>query len=107
MSLFVKTLIQRKKLLKVFVCLKKPIWCTWSTQKTCENWFKQFQSNDFDVSAKNDLVKQKIIEDGKLEALLKENSAQTEKQFGKQLNASQAPENGSKRKNYFVIDKSR
>ncbi len=81
---------QKKKAAENFRLLQETYDKHAPTQSSCENWFKRFKSSDFDVSDKERSGQQKKLEDEKLEALLKENSAQTEKELAEQLNGTQA-----------------
>lgn len=58
--------------------------------QNCKNCFQRFKCGNFYIGdKKNILINQKKIENGELEALLEENSTQTEKVPAKQLNATQ------------------
>ena len=49
--------------------------CTLS-ERTCQKWFQQFKSDDYDVNDKQRSGQPKKFEDTELQALLDENSAQ-------------------------------
>ena len=49
------------------------------SERTCREWFQSFKSDDFDVEDQHNSGKEKIFEDSELEALLAENSCETQK----------------------------
>jgi len=52
----------------------------------CFEWFKKFQSGDFDVRNEERGKSPKKFEDSELQALLDEDDAQTQEQLADQLN---------------------
>ena len=48
------------------------------SERTCREWFQRFKSGDFDVEDRHSSGKEKISEDSELEALLAEDSCQTQ-----------------------------
>lgn len=81
---------QKKKAAESFRLIQETYGENAPTQQTCENWFKRFKTGDFDVCDKERSGQPKKFQDEELEALLKENSAQTEKELAKQLHVTQA-----------------
>ena len=60
------------------------------TQKTCERWFACFRSGDFDVEDKERPGQPKKFEDEELQALLDENSCQTQQELALELGVAQS-----------------
>ena len=60
------------------------------TQKTCERWFARFRSGDFDVEDKERPGQPKKFEDEELQALLDENSCQTQQELALELGVAQS-----------------
>lgn len=56
----------------------------------CERWFKQFKDGDFSVEDKQHGKPPKKFEDVELQALLDEDSSQTQKQLAEALQVDQA-----------------
>ena len=50
-------------------------------KRTCREWFQRFKSGDFDIEDRHGGAKEKIFEDFELEALLAEDSCQTQEEF--------------------------
>ena len=57
-------------------------------ERTCCEWFHCFKSGDFDVEDRYGGGKEKISEDSELEALLAEDSCQTQEELAKLLRDS-------------------
>lgn len=57
--------------------------------KTCETWFRQFKSGDYDVNDKKRSGGPKKYEDTELQALLDEDPTQTQKQLAEVLEVTQ------------------
>lgn len=58
-------------------------------RKTCQRWFARFKSGDFDVEDKERPGQVKKFEDAELEALLEEDSCQTQEELAKSLGVTQ------------------
>jgi len=58
------------------------------SERSCE-WFQKFKNSEFDVEDKEHSGRPKVYEDVKLEALLDENSCQTQKEFALTLRVTQ------------------
>ena len=58
-------------------------------ERTCREWFQCFKSSDFDVEDRHGGGKEKIFEDSELEALLAENSCQTQEELSESLGMTQ------------------
>lgn len=56
----------------------------------CKEWFTRFKSGDFDIKDKERPGQPKMFEDEELEALLEEDSCQTQEELAKSLNVTQA-----------------
>ena len=56
----------------------------------CKYWYKRFKSGDFDLSDREHPGQRLKFEDAELQALLNENSAQTQKELADQLGVMQA-----------------
>ena len=54
-------------------------------ERTCREWFQRFKSGDFDVEDQHGGRKKKIFEDSELEALLAEDSCQTQEELADSL----------------------
>ena len=48
---------------------------------SCREWFQKFKNGEFDVEDKECSGRPKVYEDAELEALLNEDSCQTQKEF--------------------------
>ena len=62
------------------------------SRDTCERWFRRLKSGDFDTRQREDKEHGKpsrIFKDVELQALLDEDSSQTQKQLPEQLDVSQ------------------
>ena len=59
-------------------------------RKTCQRWFARFKSGDFDVQDKERPGQVKKFEDAELEALLDEDSCQTQQELAQSLGVDQA-----------------
>ena len=55
------------------------------SERTCHEWFQRFKSGDFDVDDRLGGGKEKVFEDSELEALLAEDSCQTEEELAESL----------------------
>ena len=56
----------------------------------CKYWYKRFKSGDFDLSDRERPGQSLKFEDTELQALLDNNSAQTQKELAGQLGVTQA-----------------
>ena len=59
------------------------------SEKTCREWFQRFKSGDFDVEDRHGSGKEIIFEDSELEALLAEDSCQTQDELAESLGVTQ------------------
>ena len=59
------------------------------SERTCCEWFQRFKSGDFDVKDRHGGGKEKIFEDFELEALISEDSYQTQEELTKSLRVTQ------------------
>lgn len=59
------------------------------SHSTCEKWFARFRSGNFDTADRPRSGQPKKFEDVELEALLKENSTQTQVELANALNVDQ------------------
>ena len=59
------------------------------SERTCREWFQRYKSDDFDVEDRHDGGKKKIFEDFELEALLIEDSYQTQEELVELLEVTQ------------------
>jgi len=57
--------------------------------RTCQEWFQRFKSGDFDVNDKHRSGQPKKFEDEELQALLDQDSAQTQEQLTASLGITQ------------------
>ena len=57
--------------------------------RTCHEWFQRFKSGDFGVEDRHDGGKENIFEDSELEALLAEESCQTQEELPESLEVTQ------------------
>ena len=62
--------------------------CQFSSQ-TCREWFQCFKSGDFDVEDRHGGGKEKIFGDSELEALIAEDSCQTQEELVESLEVTQ------------------
>lgn len=60
------------------------------SETACRDWFRRFESGDFDLSNKDRGRPTKKFEDAELQALLDEDSTQTEKQLAETLEVAQS-----------------
>lgn len=58
------------------------------SERTCQEWFQQFKSGDYDVNDKQRSGQPKKFEDTELQALLDENLAQTLQELSAALNVT-------------------
>ena len=56
--------------------------------KTCETWFRQFKSGDFDLTDNEHPGAAKMFEDEELQALLDEDPTQSQQQLAQKLNVT-------------------
>ncbi|KAG5321876.1 MOS1T transposase, partial [Pseudoatta argentina] len=59
------------------------------SERSCREWFQKFKNGKFDIEDKERSGKPKVHEDAELEALLDEDSCQTQKQLALTLGATQ------------------
>ena len=59
------------------------------SERKYHEWFQHFKSSDFDVEDRHGGGKEKIFGDSKLEALLAENSCQTQEELAESLGVTQ------------------
>lgn len=59
------------------------------SERTCREWFQRFKSGDFVVEDRHSGGREKTFEDDELEALLNEDSCQTQEQLAKSLGVTQ------------------
>ena len=55
------------------------------SERTCREWFQRFKSGDFAVEDRHCGGKEKISKDSELQALLAENSCQTQEEWVESL----------------------
>ena len=55
------------------------------SERTCREWFQRFKSGDFYIEDRHGGGKQKTFEDSELEALLSEDSCQTQEELAEWL----------------------
>lgn len=60
------------------------------SHSTCKYWFRRFKDGDFDVSDRDHTGAPHKMETEQLQALLNENSAQTQEELATQLGVDQA-----------------
>ena len=58
-------------------------------ERTCREWFQLFKSDDFDIEHRHGGEKKKIFDDFELEALLAEDSCQTQEKLAESLGRTQ------------------
>ena len=61
------------------------------SERTCSEWFQRFQNGDFDVENRHGGGKEKIFKDSELEALLAEDSCQTQEELAESLEVINNP----------------
>ena len=59
------------------------------SESTCKYWFRRFKNNNFDVSDKERSGCPRKVMDEEIQALLDENSGQTQKELAEQLGITQ------------------
>jgi len=59
------------------------------SEKRCREWFQKFKNGEFDVENKDRSGRPKVYEDAELEALLDEDSYQTQKELALTLEVTQ------------------
>ena len=59
------------------------------SERTCREWFQRFKNGDFDVEDKHDGGREKTFKDEQLEALLDEDSCQTQEELAESLGVNQ------------------
>ena len=59
------------------------------SERTFREWFQRFKSGDFDVKDRHGGGKEKIFEDSEFEALLVEDSCQTQEELAESLGVTQ------------------
>ena len=57
--------------------------------RSCREWFQKFKNGEFDVEDKKPSGRPKVYEDTELEALLDEDSCQTQKELALTLGVTQ------------------
>ena len=51
------------------------------SERTCREWFQCFKNGDFDIEDRHSGGREKVFEDAELEALLKQDSCQNQKEL--------------------------
>ena len=59
------------------------------SERSCREWFQKFKNGEFDVEDKKRNGRPKVYEDAELEALLDEDSCQTQKELALTLGVTQ------------------
>ncbi|GFT00898.1 mariner Mos1 transposase [Trichonephila clavipes] len=59
------------------------------SERTCREWFQRFKNGDFDVEDQHGGGREKVFEDTELEALLDQNSCQTQQELAGSLGVTQ------------------
>ena len=59
------------------------------SERTCREWFKRFKNDDFDVKDRHGGGREKVLEDAELEALLDQDSCQTQEELAGSLGVTQ------------------
>jgi len=59
------------------------------SERTCREWFQHFKNGNFEVEDRHDGGREKIFEDSELEALLDEDSCQTQEELAESLGVTQ------------------
>ncbi|GFY29007.1 mariner Mos1 transposase [Trichonephila clavipes] len=59
------------------------------SERTCREWFQRFKNGDFDVEEQHGGGREKVFEDAELEALLDQNSCQTQQELAGSLGVTQ------------------
>ena len=83
MIVFKKTVAEAHRLLSSIYSEAAP------RERTCHEWFQRFKSGDFDIEDQNGDGKKTIFEDSELEALLAEDSCQTQEELTKSMGVTQ------------------
>ncbi|EFN76296.1 Histone-lysine N-methyltransferase SETMAR, partial [Harpegnathos saltator] len=61
----------------------------WLSEKSCREWFQKFKNGEFNVEDKERSGRPKVYEDTELEALLEEDSCQTQEELALTLEVTQ------------------
>ncbi|GFU28458.1 mariner Mos1 transposase [Trichonephila clavipes] len=59
------------------------------SERTCREWFQRFKNGDFDVENQHGGGKEKVFEDAELEAILDQDSCQTQQELAGSLGVTQ------------------
>jgi len=59
------------------------------SERSCREWFQKFKNGEFDIEGKEHSGRPKVYEDAELEALLNEDSCQTQKELALTLGVTQ------------------
>ena len=59
------------------------------SERTCREWFQRFRNGDFNVEDRHSGGREKVFEDAELEALLSEDSRQTQEELARSLGVTQ------------------
>jgi len=59
------------------------------SERTCREWFQRFKNGDFDIEDWHSTGREKVFKDAELEALLHEDSCQTQEEFAGSLGVTQ------------------
>ncbi|EFN79452.1 Histone-lysine N-methyltransferase SETMAR, partial [Harpegnathos saltator] len=59
------------------------------SERTCREWFQRFKNGDFHVEVRHSGGREKVFEDAELEALLNENSCQSQEELARSLGVTQ------------------
>ena len=59
------------------------------SERTCREWFQRYKNGDFDVVDRHGAGKEKFFEDSELEALIAENSCQTQEELAESSGVTQ------------------
>jgi len=59
------------------------------SERSCREWFQKFKNGEFNVEDKERIGRSKVYEDAELEALLDEDSCQTQKELALTLEVTQ------------------
>ncbi|EFN88733.1 Histone-lysine N-methyltransferase SETMAR, partial [Harpegnathos saltator] len=59
------------------------------SERTCREWFQRFKNGDFHVEDQHRGGREKVFEDAELEALLNEDSCQSQEELARSLGVTQ------------------
>ena len=71
------------------ICQQHNIWWAALSERSCRGWFQKFKNGEFDIEDKGRSGRPKVYEDAEVEALLNQDSCQTQEELARTLGVTQ------------------